>query len=399
MLRSLLSIRLETTAVAKFARTWISAVIDRVGSRLPRIVLMTPVILLTHSIPHAIADESEAPNRTLDIVVLIQPQPSYRVKAQEWGRVFQELGYSVRFREPRASEALRIEDQDRDDFLATQVVAAMEASGSIQIGGQKFDINNTKQLTLALEEIKRHGAKGPPNSNPTWGLTDEQFKEVTRILGVPVENSVELQSSILAIESIGLPGNMRMKFTEAARQQALAKRPDSAPETIELQGFTKGASIAIILAQYGLGFRPKFVAPGHYDLEIDRGNESSNLWPIGWKPEQSFSEILPAYFRAIPLDVEDVEVNALVGAITDKLGMPYFSSASELASKNLDINSLKYTRKNARISPARLLTSVGDKFELGFDIRVDEAGKMFLWVTTAEDTKSFRHRFAHVVQK
>ena len=155
----------------------------------------------------------------------------------------------------------------------------------------------------------------------------------------------------------------------------------------------------MILAQYGLGFRPKFVGPGHYDMEIDRGNESSNLWPIGWKPEQSFSEILPAYFRAIPLDVEDVEVSSLVGAISDKIGVSDFSSAHELTAKGLDINTLKYTRKNDRISPARLLTAVGDKLELGFDVRVDEAGKMFLWVTTADDAKAFRHRFAHVKQK
>jgi hypothetical protein len=134
-------------------------------------------------------------------------------------------------------------------------------------------------------------------------------------------------------------------------------------------------------------------------MEIDRGNESSNLWPIGWKPEQSFSEILPAYFRAIPLDVEDVEVSSLVGAVSDKIGVPGFSSAYELTAKRLDVNTLRYTRKNDRISPARLLTAVGDKLGLGFDVRVDEAGKMFLWVTTADDEKAFRHRFAHVKQR
>lgn len=361
--------------------------------------IFVSAILAAQALPCAIADEPEPPRRTLDVEVLMQSQPSYRIKAQEWGRVFQELGYSVKFREPRAGEAPRVEDLDRDDFLATHVVAAMAADGSIRIGTQKFDIQSTKPLTLALEEIQRHGAMGPPEGRPTWGLTDEQFKEVTRLLGTPVENPVELQSSILAVESVGLPTNMRMKFTAAAREQALAQRPESAPETLELQGFTKGSAIAMILAQYGLGFRPKYVGPGHYDMEIDRGNESSNLWPIGWKPEQSFSEILPAYFRAIPLDVEEVEVSSLVGAISDKLGVSDFSSAHELTAKGLDVNTLKYTRKNDRISPARLLTAVGDKLELGFDVRVDEAGKMFLWVTTADDAKAFRHRFAHVKQK
>ena len=362
-------------------------------------VLLVSAILATQAVQPAVADEPEPARRTLDVEVLIQSQPSYRVKSQEWGRVFQELGYSVKFREPRAGEVPRVEDLDRDDYLATRVVAAMAADGTIRIGNQKFDIESTKQLTLALEEIQRHGAKGPPDSSPTWGLTDEQFKEVTRLLGVPVENPVELQSSILAVESVGLPTNMRIKFTDAARQPALSQRPESAPETIELQGFTKGSAIAIVLAQYGLGFRPRYVAPGHYDMEIDRGNESNNLWPIGWKPEQSFSEILPAYFRAIPLDVEDVAVHSLVGAISEKIGVPAFSSAYALTAKQLNINTLKYTRKDDRISPARLLTAVGDKLELGFDVRVDEAGKMFLWVTTAEDAKAFRHRFAHVKQK
>ena len=368
-------------------------------SSLQLTVLLIAAMCVTQVLQPAVADEPEPRRRTLEVEVLIQSQPSYRIKSQEWGRVFQELGYSVKFREPRGGEAARIEDLDRDDFLATRVVAAMAADGSLRIGKQKFDIESTKLLTQSLDEIQRHGAKGPPDDSPTWGLTEEQFKEVTSLLGVPVENPVELQSSILALESIGLPANMRMKFTEAARQQALAERPASAPDTIELQGFTKGSAIAIVLAQYGLGFRPRYVAPGKYDMEIDRGNESHNLWPIGWKPEQSFSEILPSYFRAIPLDVEDVAIKSLVEAISEKMGVTHFSAASALTEKGLDINTLKYTRKDDRISPARLLTAVGDKLDLGFDVRVDEAGKMFLWVTTVDDAQAFRNRFAHVKQK
>ncbi len=347
----------------------------------------------------AYADEPAPPRRTLEVEVLIQSQPSYRINAQEWGRVFQQLGYSVKFREPRGGESPRIEDLDRDDILSTRIVAAMAADGTIRVGKQKFDTETTQPLILALEEIRKHGAKGPPDSSSTWGLTDDQFKEVVQLLAAPVENSVELQSSILAIESIGLPGNMKMKFTDAARDQALEKKPDAALETIELKGFTKGSAIAIVLAQYGLGFRPRYVAPGNFDIEIDRGNESSNMWPVGWKPEQSFSEILPAYFRAIPLDVEDVSIDALVGAISEKIAVPHFSSASTLNAHGLDIKTLKYTRKNDRISPARLLTAIGDKMHLGFDVRVDEAGKMFLWVTTADDAAAYRNRFAHVKPK
>ncbi|HQX48768.1 MAG TPA: hypothetical protein PLY87_22760 [Planctomycetaceae bacterium] len=344
-------------------------------------------------------DGSESSRRTLDIEVLIQSQTSHRVKAQEWGRVLQDLGYSVKFREARAGESPGVEDRDSGDLLSTHIVAAMAPDGSIGFGNYRFAIESPQPLTLLLEEIRRYGANGPPNASPTWGLTDEQFKEVTQLLAQPVRNAVELQSPVLAIESIGLPDNMRLKFTDAARGLAISKRPVSAPDSLELQTVSRGTAIAIVLAQYGLGFRPKCVAPGRYDLEIDRGNEASNLWPVGWKPEQSFSEILPAYFKAIPLDVEDVETGKLIGAVAEKLQLPFFSAAYALDEKGLHIDTLKYTRKDARISPARLLTAVGDKLDLGFDVRVDEAGKMFLWVTTADDTRAFRHRFAHVRAK
>jgi hypothetical protein len=377
------------------------------GGYAVRRVLLSPqiicgIFLTLNCVQTAIvanADEPTPLRRTLEVEVLIQSQPSYRINAQEWGRVFQQLGYSVKFREPRGGESPRIEDQDRDDILSTRVVAAMTAEGSIRIGTQKFDTETTQPLIQALEEIRKHGANGPPDSSPTWGLTDDQFKEVVQLLATPVENPVELQSSVLAIESIGLPASMKMKFTDAAREQTQGKRTSSALEKIELQGFTKGSAIAIVLSQYGLGFRPRYIAPGRFDIEIDRGDESSNMWPVGWKPEQSFSEILPAYFRAIPLDVEDVNINALVGAISEKIVVPHFSSAHALKVKGLDIEALKYTRKNDRISPARLLTAIGDKMHLGFDIRVDEAGKMFLWITTDTDAAAFRDRFAHVTPK
>ena len=51
--------------------------------------------------------------KPLDIEILIQSQPVYRIKAQEWGRAFQQLGHSPRFREPRGGEVSLVENIDR----------------------------------------------------------------------------------------------------------------------------------------------------------------------------------------------------------------------------------------------------------------------------------------------
>jgi hypothetical protein len=117
--------------------------------------LAVSAILVTPTLQHASADETDPTRRTLDVEVLIQSQPSYRIKSQEWGRVFQELGYSVRFREPRGAEAPRVEDLDREDFPATRVIAAMAVNGSIQIGNQQFNIDNLQPR--ARRRAVRHG--------------------------------------------------------------------------------------------------------------------------------------------------------------------------------------------------------------------------------------------------
>jgi hypothetical protein len=190
-----------------------------------------------------------------------------------------------------------------------------------------------------------------------------------------------------------------MTFTDAAREKALGRRPDTAPELLDLKGFSKGTAMAIVLAQYGLGFRPQRISAGRYQIEIDAGNESSNLWPVGWKTQESLVVVLPAWLKSIPVDVEDVEVSVLLQVVADRLEIPMQTSSLSLASAERNLDELTYSRKADRVSPARLLTAIGDKLELGFDVRVDEGGKLFLWATTSDESNAFRTRFAHVKQK
>jgi hypothetical protein len=275
----------------------------------------------------------------------------------------------------------------------------MASDGSIKIGNRKFSVADLKSLTDQLDQLATFGAGGPPAKNPKWGLTGDQLLEITQILKEPVAQEVVLQSPVVTLESLGLPAGIRMTFTDAAREVALGRRPDSAPETLNLNGFSKGTAIAIVLAQYGLGFRPQRIAAGQYHMEIDTGNESSNLWPAGWKTQESTAVVLPVYLKSIPVDVEDAEVSAVLEVVADKLEIPVQMSSLALSVKGLDPDVLTYTRKADRVSPARLLTAIGDKLELGFDVRVDEGGKLFLWVTTKDESTAFRTRFAHVQQK
>ncbi len=335
----------------------------------------------------------------LEIDVLTQPQPSYRINAQKWGRVFQELGFAVRFREGRPGERTRVENLDRNGTRTALIVGIMEADGRIIMQDRRFEISRTQPIIEFLEQISIWGASGPPSSSPTWGLTTEQFSVVTRLLAPAVSEPVILRTPMEAIDSLKLPEAFRLTFTEAAKERAFLVLDDVDSLEQDLTGFSKGTALAIALAQFGLGFRPlqNPDAGGGYLIEVELGNESSNLWPVGWKTKEAMSTILPNYYKSIEVDVEDVEVGGFIKAVADKLQVAAFQSSWELNAAQLNLNELKYSRKPDKVSPSRILMLLGDKFQLGLDVRTDESGKCFLWVTTRQDFLAFRKRFAHVV--
>ena len=336
--------------------------------------------------------------RTVELDVLIQSAPNYRIKAQEWGRLLQELGYTPKFRQPKPGEELRIEDIVQGDRVSVHIVCGMSADGSIRIGRQKFTLADANKLRTFLDELRDYGSGGPPERNPTWGMTEKQLLEVMKLLSEPITEVVRLESPLVAVESLGLPEGVKLTFADSARERALGRRPESAPEELDLKGCSKGSGMAILLAQYGLGFRPQRIAANRYELQIDVGGETNNLWPAGWKTQETVAKVLPAYLKSIKVDVKDTEISTLLEVLSERLKIPVFQSSFELNSAGKNLDELTYSRDETKIAPSRLLTSIGDKLQLGFDVRVDEGGKLFLWATTAEESAAFRARFAHVKQ-
>lgn len=346
----------------------------------------------------ALQNDSQSTGFVLEIDVLTQPQPAYRINAQKWGRVFQDLGYVAKFRDGRPGEKTRIENIVRSGTQTVQVVCIMEADGRIAIRDRRLQMSEPQAIVNFLELIRAYGAAGPPSESPTWGLTSEQFAAVTQLLSTPVSEPVILKTPMQTIDSLRLPDSFRLRFTEAAKEKALMEVNPAIPEQ-DLVGISKGTALAIALAQYGLGFRAlqNTNVGGGYLIEVDAGNESTNMWPVGWKTREALGTVLPELYKAIPVEVEDVPLDAFVSVIADKLQIPDLYSSKTLIDAGRNPAELRYSRKPDRVSPSRLLTLLGDHFQLGLDVRADEKGKCFVWVTTRDETLAFRRRFAHIV--
>lgn len=363
---------------------------NSIGSRLFWLSVQIVFVLLLAT---TIAAQEPPAKIPLDIEILIQSQPEFRVAAQDWGREFQKLGYAPRFRMPRPGDELRIEDSILGNDAVVHIVGGMLRDGSIEFANRKFTTTDLRPLDEFLTELATYGAGGRPETNPTWGLTNEAIAELMTALSEPLSGPVTLDAPALTLDAMGVPDSMRITYTEAARPIALGRRPDSAPESIDVTGVSRGTAMAIVLAQYGLGFRPQRNESGQFTLEVDAGNETSNLWPVGWRTQDSAGTVIPGWIKAIDVELDEVEVSTITAAFADRLQISHFTSTHSLAAAGINLDTALYSHPKSRVSPFRMLTAVGDKFELGFDIRADEAGHVMLWVTTAAESAAFRKRF------
>lgn len=339
--------------------------------------------------------KSVRPKRSLVLEVLIQPSPIYRVRAQEWGRELQELGYAPRFREPVAGEKMRIEQQLKDGRDVVFIVGGLTRDGGLTLGNTTFALADMKELNRFLDDMRTHGPGGAPAGNPRWGLTEQQFQDFVRLVSEPADSDVSLGSAAATVGSLKLPEQLAVVFAEEAFQASLQPRPETAPESLKLQGLTKGTALAVVLAQYGMGYRPIVGRGDRYTVEIVMGDESSNLWPAGWKTAESTADVLPAWLKSIPFDVEDADVASIAQAVADKLEIPLVVSSQSIQRDGKPLEDLVYSR-SGKLSPFGILRGLSDKFELGFDVRADEAGKLFLWATSSRDAAAFNKRFAHI---
>jgi hypothetical protein len=198
-----------------------------------------------------------------------------------------------------------------------------------------------------------------------------------------------------SVKQLELPSDMAVVFADQALQASRQPRPNFAPEELDLSGLSRGTALAILLSQYGLGFRPTLTREAEFVIEIHRGGEAENLWPVGWKTIEPTPDVLPAWLKSIPFDIQDADLTSLVEAVAEKLQIPVYTSSSQLSAADVILDELTWSR-SGKLSPFNMLRTVGEKFELGFDVRADEAGRLFLWTTTRSEADAFNRRFAHI---
>lgn len=336
---------------------------------------------------------AQSAERYLQIEVLTAPGPTSQLLAREWAAVFQNAGRTLTFRPGRSGETTVLKNIELRGEQGVKVIGLLERDGSISFRGRKFTPKDDAALVAWFEKLETYGANGPPSEHPTWGLNEEQYAEVLKLLRKPVSTEVDISNPMKVIVGLAVQDDFTVKFTKPAAGRAFEPPTIIEGNAPPLEQFSRGTALAVALSQFGLGFRPIVNPDGGYFLQVDVGDEDDNLYPVGWKDKAPITTLVPAISKTITVELEDEPLDGLMKIIASRLELPLVYSGHQLISAGKDVTKINYSRRRDRVSPFRLMRNVGISQKLGMSIRTDESGKVFLWVTTDEDSRAFDQRF------
>jgi hypothetical protein len=300
---------------------------------------------------------------------------------QEWAQVLGKAGIkNVRIRSGEDTDKVGIDVQGSEKSPLYVVTGLVASRDELILPGGRYKRSDAGRLARWLDDL---AANGPPDRRPprtAFGLTKEQFDEVHEDLARPVGFSTKGMARSQAVAKLGsqlrLPLGVDPQWKEAAADDKVEE---------DLSTLSCGTALACLLRPAGFCLVPREVGK-RPTFGVVKAKPDQEVWPVGWEPpkDKQARGVLPELFEFHNVNVENVAAATALGAIGERLKVPVLMDHNALARHGVDpakaTVSLPQSHTNYSLALRKLLFQAGLKFE----VRVDEVGTPFLWVSTAK---------------
>jgi hypothetical protein len=348
----------------------------------PRSLLLLWVVTSSLLLPPCAAaqEERQAELRTLVDVEILLPRLDTSLNAQTWGPKFEKLGVPVQFRQAILDDKPALTERIRGSYRMVKAVGEMDLNGTLTFPDRTFKLSDAAALTEWINELKTYGAQGSPTGKPLWGLKREDFDSLFKDLGAPIAAEVEGQELRTALQRLGLPAKYPVRLQASA--EAWLQTAGGHPLRQEVRGFSSGTGLAILLADYGLGFRPQRTPQATLELAVEPLRDMSQPWPIGWELEAKppLNEQAPQLFDMITAGFDKLPLQDVLDAVEQASQTSIIVDYERCTARDIDPRTVEVNYPQKKTAWAILIRSVAAQARLTREVKVDEAGRVFVYV-------------------
>jgi hypothetical protein len=311
---------------------------------------------------------------------------------QEWLQLLAGIGIEhVRVRGGHGGDEIKVTNRGTARAPSYHVVGILNSQNQLRLPGGTFSKADRVRLKDYFAELSADGADAVTAPQLRFGLTEKELTAVLSDLSQPIDFETKGMTPQAFIDRLQTKLALKPSIDSGASE---AMRT-ATPAVEELRGVAAGAAFAIMLRNNGMVMRPekkrgqpvvyRVVAAGP-DILRQRTlghmtGQEMQYWPIGWEPDKTPGELAPSLFLSRNAEVDGYSLEEALGAIGPLLKTPMFLDRAALKLYGIDPAKLQVKLAPTRTTYKRVIDRLISQAHLGSQVRVDEAGMPFLWIT------------------
>jgi hypothetical protein len=323
------------------------------------------------------------------------------LKVQQWVQLLEPLELrplSIAPGDPR--DQLDVREQSSAGGRHLTIYGFIDSRGRLLAPGHTFTLSDRAAIAEWIDELKRFGPRGSPAGKPLWGLTEGEFRRLYGQLSTPLGRSfeetpmAEVLEHCSRITGVAISDNQRVlplgsstagrrATASPLRRLAASPTPGRPVVTLHDYGLSVGTSLAYLLSQHNRAYRVEPTRDGPPRIVVLPQAACSDPWPIGWPSPKMPSELAPKLMKLTPVELVNAPADQVLDAVEKNAEVPFLYDHAALARSRIDLTqvAVNYVRKRGYWK--KILDRAAFVARLDAELKTDEAGKPFVWITTS----------------
>ncbi len=320
---------------------------------------------------------SKPASATLPIHLEVAMEAGVPITApQEWAKLLGKLDLRrVRLRSARADDQPAIEISESTAGPRIKLLGILNRRNELLLPKHRFKPHDLSVMRAYFEQLAAEGTEADADLG-RFGLTKKQFFAVhadfSRVVAFSTKDLTAAEVLRKLDEKFSLP---------VIRSKGTNSRLNRSPLGIELRHMAAGTALAMALRQEGLALRPEKPRGKPLQLRIVPYDSTLETWPVGWKSEVSIRQLAPKMFESLTIEIASHTLAQVLDVLTPRLGVPLILDRWTLEKNAIDPSKIEVKISRGKTYAKRAVDRILSQARLAGELRVDEQGHPFYWVT------------------